>query len=228
VADIDPLMKQARPGWALILLAAPIALFVLVVVLYSGMWSLGLRGREAGGGPVDLPIATCPEAVPVLRARLEDAGLPAVIEEVGAGHYVVHTARTGRPDVDAAFPEALTQPGRFALTAHGRELFTNDGVTEATFRLDGMMDMWLLLRLNEAATEAVVDVVKRAERGDRLVFVLDGEEVAMQPALRSVQRGEVEGIPLADMDQKTRMRRIAEWSMQIDHPLPCEARVEPR
>jgi hypothetical protein len=225
--DIEPLMKQARPGWALVFLAAPIAFFALVVVLYAGMWSVGMQGRAAEGGPFDLTVAACPEAVPVLEARLRDVGLPAQVEALGAGRYLVHTARTGRDDVDGALPEALVQPGRFALTYEGRELFDNRGISEATFRLDGMMDMWLLLRLTDAGTDAVVEAVRGSRPGDRLIFVIDGAEVALQPTQRSVQRGEVEGIPLADMDQKTRMRLIAEWSMQIDHPLPCPVSLDP-
>jgi hypothetical protein len=223
--DIEPLLKQSRPGWALLILAAPVALFVVVVVLYTGMISLGLQGREALGPPLVLTVETCEAAAPVLKARLADIGLPGEVVADGPGRYTLSTSLTGREDVDAALPEALLQPGHFALTFEGATLLENDGVLEAIYRLDGMMDMWLLLRLNDVATEAVVAAVRSSKPGDRLEFVLDGTPVAMQPTHRSVQRGEVEGIPLAEIDQKTRMRLIAEWSMQIDHPLPCEARA---
>ncbi len=221
--DIQPLLDQSRPGWALVILAAPIALFVVVVVLYVGMVSLGLQGRAAEGAPIELVVETCPEALPVLEARLADVGLPFEAHEEGSGRYRVLTTGTGRVDVDEALPAALLAPGRFALTFEGRELIDNDGVDEATYRLDGMMDMWLLLDLDDAATDAVTEAVRSSKPGDRLDFLVDGAMVAMQPTHRSVQRGEVEGIPVDEMDQKTRMRRIAEWSMQIDHPLPCEA-----
>ena len=223
--DIQPLLDQSRPGWALVILAAPIALFIAVVVLYVGMVSLGLQGRAAEGAPIELMVETCPEALPVLEARLADVGLPFEAEEEGGGRYRVRTTGTGRADVDEALPAALLAPGRFALTYDGTTLIDNEGVEEATYRLDGMMDMWLLLDLDEAATDAVTEAVRSSKPGDRLDFLVDGVMVAMQPTHRSVQRGEVEGIPVDDMDQKTRMRRIAEWSMQIDHPLPCEARA---
>lgn len=223
--DIEPLLKQSRPGWALLILAAPVALFVVVAVLYTGMISMGLKGREAMGPELALLVETCEEAVPVLEARLADVGLPAEVLADGPGRYTVRTTLTGRDDVDAALPHALLQPGRFDLMFEGASILNNGGVVEATYRLDGMMDMWLLLLLDPAATEAVVAAVRSSKPGGRLDFVIDGVPVAMQPTHRSVQRGEVEGIPVEDMDQKTRMRLIAEWSMQIDHPLPCEARA---
>lgn len=223
--DIQPLLDQSRPGWALVILAAPVALFIAVVVLYVGMVSLGLQGRAAEGAPIEVVVETCPEALPVLEARLADVGLPFEAREEGGGRYRVLTTGTGRADVDEALPSALLAPGRFALTYEGRELIDNDGVDEATYRLDGMMDMWLLLDLDDEATDTVTEAVRSSKPGDRLDFLVDGVMVAMQPTHRSVQRGEVEGIPVDEMDQKTRMRRIAEWSMQIDHPLPCEARA---
>lgn len=222
--DVDPRIANARPGWALVVLAAPLVAVVVVVVLYVGMVRLGLQGRAAGGGEVVLMVRTCEEALPVLLARLDDAGLPSTSEPVEGGWHV-RTQGTGRDDVDAALPGALAQRGDFALRAADGVLFGNQAVTEATYRLDGMMDMWLLLRLDEEASEAVVDAVRAEPRG-RMTFVLDGVDIAMQPNGRAVQRGEVEGIPLAEIDQKTRMRLIAEWSMLIDHPLPCDATVE--
>ncbi len=226
--DVEPLLKQSRPGWALFVLAAPIALFVVVAVLYTGMISLALEGREATGPELALLVETCEEAVPVLEARLADVGLPAEIVTAGPGRYTLRTTLTGRDDVDAALPYALLQPGHFDLTYEGSSILDNGGVVEATYRLDGMMDMWLLLLLDDAATESVIKAVRSSKPGGRLDFVVDGVPVAMQPTHRSVQRGEVEGIPVEDMDQKTRMRLIAEWSMQIDHPLPCEARAVDR
>ena len=221
--DIEPLMNQSRPGWALVILAAPIVLFVIVVVLYTGMVSLGLQGRAASGPPLELTVRTCDEALPVLKARLADVGLSAEVVSVGDGRHRVRTSLTGREDVDAALPSALLAPGQFELVYDGQALLDNAGVAEATYRLDGMMDMWLLLRLEDTASQTVVEALRGAERRERLNFVVDGATVAMQPALRTVAMGEVEGIPVHEMDQKTRMRKIAEWSMQIDHPLPCAA-----
>jgi len=222
-AAVDPRVAAARPGWALGILAAPIVLFVVVIALYIGMLTLGFQGRGAGG-PVDYRVAGCEPAVHMIAERLGDMGLPAEVQTTDDG-ALVHSRRVGREEVDATIPATLSTPGRFELRHDEVVLATNEQITEATYRLDGMMDPWLLLRLDDTATAAVVDAVRSDPTG-RLTFVLDGQPVAMQPNRRDVMRGEVEGIPLADMDAATRMASIAAWSVIIDHgPLPCEASV---
>jgi hypothetical protein len=221
---IDPRIAQARPGWALFVLAAPVGAVIVVILLYMGMAWLGMSGRAAQGERT-LRVESCPEGMEVIQARLADVGLPATVRADGSG-WVLQTAYVGREDVDEALPDALAKPGVLVVRGTAGTIFGNDAVTEATYRLDGMMDMWLLLRLNDQATQAVVDTVRSDPQG-RMTLVLDGEDVALQPNRRAVQRGEVEAVPLADMDQVTRMRLLAEWSMQIDHPLPCAATVVP-
>ena len=220
--DLDPRIQQARPGWALFILAAPIVLFVIVALLYTGMIGLGLQGRGSGE-PVDLRVGGCAEAPAAVVERLADMGLPATID--ASDPQLVHTHRIGRPEVDATLAATLAQRGVFELRHDDEVLVTNAQITEATYRLDGMMDPWLLLLLDDVATEAVVGAMRGDPTG-RLTFVLDGEPVAMQPNRRDVFRGEVEGIPLADRDAATRMERIAAWSVMIDHVLPCDATVE--
>jgi len=220
---VDPRVAQARPGWALVILAAPIVLFAVVIVLYIGMLGLGLQGRGAGQ-PVRFAVHGCDEAVGHVVERLGDMGLPAEVVDDG-GPSVVHTRRVGRPEIDRTVPATLSAPGAFELRHGDDVLATNASVVEATTRLDGMMDPWLLVRLDPEATDAVVQAVN-ADPSGRLTFVLDGEPVAMQPNRRDVMRGEVEGIPLADMDAATRMASVAAWAVIIDHgPHPCDASV---
>ena len=220
---VDPRIAQARPGWALVVLAAPIAAFIVVIVLYIGMFWLGFQGRGGDGGAITYAVTSCDEATAPIAARLEDMGLPA--EREGSSPVRLHSRRIGRDDIDATVPDTLATPGVFELR-HGDEvLATNASVLEATTRLDGMMDPWLLLELDPEATEAVVAAVRSDPRG-RLTFYLDDEAIAMQPNGRSVQRGEVEGIPLAEMTAAQRMQSVAAWSVIIDHgPLPCPATV---
>lgn len=221
---LDPRIAAARPGWALVVLAAPIAIFVLVIVLYIGMISLGFQGRGGDGAPVTYEVGGCEDAGPLLEARLGDIGLP-VERTSHPGGMQLHTRRIGRPEIDATLADTLAQPGAFELRHDDDVLARNAQITDATYRLDGMMDPWLLLRLDDDATKAVVAAVRSDPTG-RLTFVLDGTPIAMQPNRRSVRKGEVEGIPLDEIDAAERMRRIASWSVIIDHgPLPCPVQV---
>lgn len=223
--SIDPRIANARPGWALLILAAPVAGFVLVALLYAGMLSLGFSGRGGDGGPVTYRVQACDEAVDLIEGRLVDMGLPVERTDDGGVHRL-HSQRIGRPDIDVTVPDTLAMPGAFELR-HGDEVLArNPDIAEASTRLDGMMDPWLLLRLKADAAEAVVKAVNSEPTG-RLTFVVDGTPVAMQPNRRDVMRGEVEAIPLDDMTAAERMQRIAAWSVVIDHgPLPCPATVE--
>lgn len=221
---IDPRIAAARPGWALVVLAAPVVAFVVVIVLYIGMFGLGFQGRGGMGGPVSFEVGGCEAAAEELSGRLTDMGLPAVVQ-AHRGGFLLQTERIGRPEIDATLAPTLQTPGAFELRHGDNVLATNANVLEATYRLDGMMDPWLLLRLDEQAVDAVVDAIRSDRRG-RMTFFLDGEAIAMQPNGRSVQRGEVEGIPLAELTAEARMQQIAAWSVIIDHgPLPCPVTV---
>jgi hypothetical protein len=221
--DVDPRIQNARPGWALFVLASPVVVAAIVAALYVGMWWLGMSGRPPGGDTVQFEVIGCDDAATVLAARLADMGLGATILPTPGG-FVLTTTFTGRPEVDERLDEVLSQPGRFELRNGTALLTDNAGVTEATYRLDGVMDMWLLLRLTEPAGQTVATAVRAEPRG-RMTFLLDGQAIAMQPNTRDVMVGEVEGIPLADMDRPSRMHWVAEWSVLIDHPLSCPVQV---
>lgn len=220
----DPRIAQARPGWALAILSAPIFVALAVVLLYVGMWSMGLAGREAAGAERALQVEACPEGVVALRDRLTDMGLPAEVAPTPTGARLT-TRATGRPEVDQRLTTVLSAPGRFELRGGDVVLATSEDVAEASSRLDGMMDPWLLVRLREDAAERVKQHVRADPRG-RLHFAVDGVEVAMQPNTRDVTVGEVEGIPLADMDRAERFHRVAEWAVLVDHPLPCAVEIQ--
>jgi hypothetical protein len=222
--EVDPRIAQARPGWALVVLASPIVAFVVVIVLYIGMVSLGLSGRGGDGGRVVYRVAACDEAVEPIAERLRDMGLPAEVDRT-RGDVRIVSQRIGRPEIDETVPDTLSTVGRFELRHGDAVLARNEQITDASTRLDGMMDPWLLLGLDEQATDAVVGAVRSDPRG-RMHFVVDGQIVAMQPNGRDVQRGEVEGIPVAELTAADRMARVAAWSVIIDHPLPCPATVE--
>jgi hypothetical protein len=68
--DVDPRIQNARPGWALFVLASPVVVAAIVAALYVGMWWLGMSGRPPGGDTVQFEVIGCDDAATVLAARL--------------------------------------------------------------------------------------------------------------------------------------------------------------
>lgn len=218
----DPRIANARPGWALVVLAAPVAMVIVVGLAYGGLVAFGLAGRPATGPEVTLAFSGCPEARPFVEARVADMGLPATFSD-DRGGFSARIVLPRDPYAAADVAPTLARTGAFEVLGGDEVLARNAQVTRASVRLDLSMTPTTLVDLGPDASVRVRDWV-RAHPDAELEFRLDGETVGVQPA-RSVVIGEAEISPPIP-DDRARMRATAAWGVVIDHgPLPCPVTV---
>lgn len=199
------------------ILALPLVGVVFIVIAYTVTFGMGMQGRPATGAPVALSFAGCPEAGPVIAARLVDMGL----EPSPAGDPLAfRVALPDDPEVAARIPDTLTTPGRLRILGDGAELAGPQDIADASVRMDLMMVPSTLIHLGEAAANRVRDHV-RANPTGRLTFELDGSPIGTQSNREPVEVGEVEIDPEIG-DGRERWAAVAAWSVVVDHPLPCE------
>ena len=218
VSPDDPRIPS-RPLWGLAILTLPILGIFVMFIAYGVMWGLGLSGRQAAGEPVTLTFEGCPEARPLLEARLADMGLSGEWTST-ASQIQVTAALTGDPEVDANIPDTLASPGALEIRADGEVVATNANVTEASVRMDLFMVPYVLLHLDPPAADRVRDFV-RADPEGKVRFWVDGQEIGWQSNSNPVAKGDLEINP-AIPDELERMHAVAAWSVTLDHgPLPC-------
>jgi preprotein translocase subunit SecD len=222
----DPRIRQARPGWALFILAAPLVLFAIVVVGYSALVGAGLRGRTATGERTTLTFRSCPEARPFLEARVADVGLADATFEALPDGLALTATLPGDPEVAEALPATLATPGVLEVRDGQTVLATNDDIVDASVRLDLFMIPSTLLRLTPEAGQRLSDWTRDHQDG-MLTFVLDGRTIGHQTATNPVATGELE-IATDDLPDRQRMHATAAWGVVLDHgPLPCAVTAVP-
>jgi hypothetical protein len=214
----DPRLRQ-RPLWGLAILLLPILGVVFTFVAYGVMVGFGVRGRPAEGAQVTLAFTGCAEAAPVLADRLGDMGLDPEPHDVTEG-FAFDVVLPADPEVAGRIPATLAAPGRLEIHGDGAVLATHADVTGASVRMDLMMTPSTLVNLSAASADRIVKHVRAHPEG-RLVFVLDGVSIGTQSNRNPVGVGEVEIAP-SGLGDEERWRAVAEWSVVVDHPLPCE------
>ncbi len=223
----DPRLKQ-RPIWGLLILILPIVGVLVVFALYAGMWAIGISGRAASGPRATLTFDGCPQARPLLEARLADMGLDDAAWTDTPGGFAVEVSLTGDPDVDARIPRTLAMPGALEIRGGDEALATNIDVVEASVRLDLLMVPSVLVKVGPEAAARVKEHV-RANPGGQLRFLVDGVDVGGQSNLEPVAVGDLELAPDGydvSLDRE-RMHAVAAWSVVLDHgPLPCAVSPE--
>lgn len=219
----DPRLKGMRPAWGLAILTLPIVGVVIVAVGYGSLFLSGTRGRAADGPRVEWTFEGCPEARPLIEARVADMGLEAAFGDAPGG-FVAELVLPGDPEVAAGVPATLTMPGALEVRGANELLVTNADLTDASVRVDLLMYPSTLLRLTPEAAERVKKHVRDLPKGE-LLFYVDGVRAGRQDNQNPVSVGEIE-LGLDEGDDKTRMHRAAALSVVLDHgPLPCPVTV---
>jgi hypothetical protein len=222
--EADPRLRMRPIGGLLLLAGAMGAVFATFAAYGVLLWS-GLAGRPATGPPVQLTFRGCPEAIPIVEARLADMGLAATVAPTDEG-FTVSATLPADPTVAASVPGTLARPGRVEILSGDTVLATNADVAEAEPRLDLRMASYALVRFKPDAVPRIVAAV-RADPAGHLVLRLDGADVGTQPNADPIAKGELEFAPRTD-DDAVRMRAIAEWAVVVDHgPLPCGVELVP-
>lgn len=221
----DPRIRNARPGWALVILAAPVVLLVFVATAYAVLLGFGLAGRAAGGEHRTVSFRACPDARPVIEARVADVGLTDAVFADVPGGFTLSATLPADPAVADALPATLARPGHLEVR-HGDEvLLTDADVVDAGVRLDMVMIPSTLLRLSPEAARRVTAWREAHHPDGVLEYVLDGAVIGTQQAQYPVEPGELEIAP-EGLPDRERMQVAAEWSVVIDHgPLPCPVTV---
>lgn len=220
----DPRLPT-RPLWAFVLLALPVVGVVFVAIAYTGMWSLGVRGRDPEGQTVELAFTGCPEARPAVEARILDMGLPVLASAASDGTWTVRTTLPADPRAAGQIPATLAAPGRLVVRAEQQVVATSEDVLDASVRLDLMMSPRTLLKLGPAAADRVETYVRSTPIG-ALVFEVDGQRVGSHANANPVAKGELEIDP--PLGGRERWDATAAWSVILDHPLPCAPTVTAR
>ena len=214
--------------WGLLILALPIVGVVLTILAYAVLVGFGVRGRTAEGEHRELAFSGCPEAAPVVADRLRDMGLvPTPVERTDG--FAFDVVLPAEADVAARIPTTLAIPGRLEIRGDGEVLATSADVRASSVRMDLMMVPSTLVNLGPDAAERVTTWVRAHPEG-KLEFWLDGVAIGTQSSQNPVGKGEVEiapmrrevaGSPPEELDDRSRWLAVAEWSVVIDHPLPC-------
>lgn len=216
--DPDDPRLQGRPLWGLLILTLPIVGVVFTVIAYALTVGMGVRGRAPTGERVVLAFTGCPEASEAVVARMRDMGLEPDPVEVPGG-FGFETVLPEDPDVARRIPATLVAPGAFEIRGEDTLLATGADVTDASVRMDLMMVPSTLVQIGPEAADRVVKHVRAHPEG-RLQFVLDGAPIGSQSNRNPVGVGEVEIAP-PGLDGEPRFHAVAEWSVVVDHPLPC-------
>ncbi len=215
-------IEEMRPRKGAILLVIPIVSVVLVAVLYVGMFTLGIRGRAADGERVTMEWEGCPEAAPILRARVERMGLGDPQLEVDGRRIRLTATLPAEPDVAAQIPHTLARRGilrAYEASTPATTLFTNADIVDVGIRQDLTLMPWTVLTLTEEARLRLQEVVL-ANREGRVHYTLDGEPIGSVSNLKGAPV-EVELTPEGTDDRDRMHKAAARTVILASGPLPC-------
>lgn len=224
--DVHAQVEAMQPRKGALLLLIPAALVVLTFVLYTAMLALGLYGRPADGDRVRMAFAGCPEAAPVVQARVAFMGLgdPRLVER--ADGFDLEVTLPSDVGVARSIPGTLTAPGRLEAVrrdAPDRVLFTEAEVASAAIRQDLTLIPWTVLTLTDAGVAALGAYVQEDREG-RVHYRMDGVEIGSVSNLKGATP-EVELTPALE-DDRARMEAAAARAVVLDSgPLPCSLSV---
>jgi hypothetical protein len=192
----EPLSR--RPRAVLAFMIAPVVLGVGLVGATVG-WFATVQGTsgEAAGPPARLTFSGCPEADPVIEARLSDYGLAPKRE--GPGVFVVKTP--GLDDDVAHLPVALSAPGKIEARA-GEKAWT---------RFDQVG-----VQLAFSGTPVTLVLFPEPLPQDGLAVTIDGEPVEIE----GISGVELQIAGRSDTPAHA-LRLATDRAVQLRHPLPC-------
>jgi len=222
-AEADP-VEQPRTRIGCLLLIIPALITVGVLLGYIVMWTVGLRGREVDGLTYDMIFQSCPEALPLVQARVARMGLGNPQYNENPEGFVITARLPSEPDVAKTIPKTLARTGALEIRAVGAAadappIVPAEQVDDTSVHL-GMSGIATLVRLDAEGSETLRKHMIANPDG-RIQYLLDGEEVANRSNLPAEPRGNLELTPPLS-DEVTQLRVAAEWDVIIaEGPLPC-------
>jgi hypothetical protein len=221
--EVDDRLEQIKGrGCGVFFLAAPVVMFIFVVIAYSAFGWYGLQGRPAQGDLAVLTFEGCAAGQAALQERLVMMGFSSTVEAVGEGKFAVQLVLPEDEEVAATLPHTLTRPGQFVLRDGSGEqvLLGPERVRSASHRLDLLMNPSLVVKIPHEDAQSLRKRQEHSPYG-QLSFWLDGERIGGQKNLKPLEGDELEVVPPM-ADERSQMEAVAAWSVVVAHPLPCQ------
>lgn len=208
-------------GCGVFFLAAPVVMFLFVVVAYGHLAWYGLSEREPEGDPAILTYQGCEEARGVVQSRVDLMGFAGVVDGIDDTHFRVRMVMPEEERVAAQLPQTLMVPGVFEVRDESGEevLLASRQVLAASPRLDLLMNPSLVVEIPEEAARALRERQEAAPQG-QWSYWLDGVRISGQKHLKAVEGNELEVVPPID-DEQQKTDTVAAWWVAVAHPLPC-------
>lgn len=210
---------QPNPGcWLLVL---PVLAGIGVVIAYGYLFYTGAQGRPADGDRVVMAFEGCPEALPVVQARVERMGLGDPSAASVEGGFTVTARLPAESRVAGHIPETLAKQGHFSVVDPASGTVIVEGHVEDTELHLGLMGTpTTIVQLDEQGATTLREWMETHHEG-KVGYVIDGTTVKERTNLPAEPRGRLELEPYGDLEQD-RMESAAERSLILSNPLPCE------
>lgn len=221
----DDELPTRRPLLGVFFLSAPIVGITLVFFGYLAVIWNGMEGKAAAGEVRRITFATCPEAEPILRARVDDMGLGEPRWETVDGGLAVVARMPEDARVAAAIPGTLATTGAFEVRDDdGGVILSNTDLVSATPFIGLRPDPRTLLELTEPAGKRLRKHMEAHPAGS-VHYVLDGEVIQHRKNLPAETTGHVE-LEVFEASELQRLEVVAHRAIVLDDgPLPCPTSV---
>ena len=207
------------------MLLLPVGASLFIIGSYFVMIVIGAMGSTPTGDRVRMSFATCPEAMPLIEARVAAMGLGDPDTQQGADQLTITATFPENPDVAASIPDTLSAPGRFEIRPEGSTdvIVDNSHIVEVTLTLERLGDPLTIIRLGQDGARRLREHME-AEREGAIVVWIDDDLVVTRMNQPAVLEGLIDLRP----HQATREADIAtaaERRVRLGYPLPCPAAV---
>jgi hypothetical protein len=222
-AETEP---RTRPGC--VLLVVPILFVGAIVLAYTYVFALGVRGRPADGERVTMTFTGCAEARPLVVERVAAMGLGDPAWADAPGGWTLTATLPADPDVAAAIPATLTAAGRFEVRADGdgadaAPIVAAEQVESASVGF-GPIGSVTSIQLDEAGATALREHMMAHPEG-RIALWFDGGRVQDEANLPAEPRGALNLRPPRE-GARAELEVAVERALLLNHgPLPCEVAV---
>jgi hypothetical protein len=221
---------QARGRIGMLVLILPILSIVTTGAAYAiAMW-YGVAGRPAQGPLVRIDLDGCAEAEPLVRARVEQMGLPEVVFAPRPGGFSVTARLPDDPRTHASIPTTLAATGTFEVRPivgddDGAEVIVSRADVEFTSTYMAFLDApKVLVQLKREPARALQQHMG-AHPNDRLGYWVDGRRVTVRNNMPPESRGQIT-LDLGAATDIDRMDFAAAAGIVLEHgPLPCALTV---
>lgn len=221
MSDDEEELIGTGPRKGCFLFAIPVALGFALVGGYVALFAAGVYGRPADGPRVTLTYQGCPEAEPMVRARIDRMGLGEPRPVVVADGFGFDVTMPADPKAAAAIPATLARPGTFQiLTEPGGEVVLDGHIDDTSVHV-GAGDPVTLVRLDDVGAQTLRDHMQAHPEG-KVAWKIDGAVIGTRGNMPAEARGQLELKIITTTDLAEAVAIAAERDVILgEGPLPC-------